>query len=432
MALNAFSVVGEALNFPTRRFETVIRLAALPLALLLIFNMAATFGYLSIANERIITFKDIAGAGLSWAQTSRLGARAAQLALDANSSAAWTIYGASILINAILVSSFMAPLVRYAGLGERPAPGVFRAPFGFDQVRFLAAGVLSTLIFLLVVYAPISFATFSIVAFISQAMTTPFAQFPNPESLHTIEIVAGADLFGFRWLHRYQVWTASALGAVAVIVALMIFHLRPRRGDVAPDVGILRRSIGVTVGVALYLAIALTLFILLLRIAASVGVRLNGVPLQAAVGVDSLSVALFGAAAIAFAGYFGLRLFPYAGIATCRRSMAFTGLGRTTRRYNLFRLALAFVLLGVILFGMQIALVWLGGGAALVVLGNLATAVESYVRFLNRGEGGEWVFPFFGWVWAVIGVAFTMLWAAFTYGVTAGLLGRLYRESVRD
>lgn len=430
MALQPFSVVGEALQFSMRRFETVFRVAALPLALLLIFNMAATFGYLSVANERIITFRDVAAAGAHWGQVARLGTNAAQNGLAAASQPILSIYGASLVINLILVSSFMAPLVRYAGLGERPAPGALRLPFGADQLRFMMAGVLSTLIFGLVVYAPISFATYSVIGFISQAMTTPYANFPNAGSLHTIEIIGGADVFGFRWLHHYQVWGAWALLIAAVLIALLIMHFRPRRQDRQAGIGFAGRALGVTTGVAMYLVLWLFVYVALMRLSSGLLTAAGGAP--AIITPDGLALTLFAAAAVAFAGFFSLRIFPYAGVATCRRSMAFRGALKVTRRFNLVRLALAFVLLGVLLFGAEVILVSLGGGAAFAVIGYLAAAVESGMRLVNGPESGGWVFPFFGWVWAVIGVLFTLIWTAFTYGVTAGLWGRLYRESERE
>jgi len=427
MALNAFSVVGESLNFSARRFETVLRVALLPLALLLILNMAATFGYLSIANERVITFKDVAESRLGWDQVSQLGARAAQSALEANSSAAWAIYIASLLINAILVASFMAPLIRYSGLGEKPAPGLVRAPFGSDQFRYLVAGALSSVAFFLVVYAPIYIATASIVGFISNAMTTPFANFPNPESLHTIEIVSGVDMFGVRWLHHYQVWGASALAAALIVIAIFVIHFRKSASR-----GFLSRVGDVIVGVAAYLLIALLLFTLFSNWFLSGGSSANAQLARMGMNADIAATVLFGAAALAILAYFGLRLFPYAGVATCRRSMSLKGVGRLTRRFNIFRLAAAFVLLGVTLIGAQIVLLWLGAGSVLAVLGYLASAVRSYVRLSGGEEAGAWVFPFFGWLWAVFGIILTLLWTAFTYGVTAGLWGRLYRESQRE
>ena len=432
MALQPFSVVGEALQFSTRRFETVMRVSVLPLSLLLIFNMAAAFGYLSVINRRVITFSDVAAAGASWAQATRLANRAAQTGLAAASPDAWMIYGASLVINAILIASFMAPLVRYAGLGERPAPGLLRLPFGFDQMRFLVAGALSALLFALVVYAPISFATVSIAAFITEAMKTPYAAFSDSQSLHTIDIIAGAEAFGVRWLHQYQVWGAWAALVAAIVIALLIMHLRPRRDDGKGGAGFFRRALGVLTGVAAYLTICAFVYVVVMRVVSGMLASSGAPPIAGAVSADALGAAVFIAALIAFAGFFSIQLFPYAGVATCQRSMAFTGTLKVTRRYNLFRLALAFVLLGVILFGAELLLVWLGGGGAYVVLGYLAAMVRSYVRLLNGGEGGAWVFPFFGWVWAVIGVIFTLLWTAFTYGVTAGLFGRLYRESLKN
>lgn len=429
MALRPFSVVGEALHFSSRRFETVMRVSAMPLVLLLIFNMTAAFGYLSVANGRIITFSDVSAAGANWGEVARLAARAAQSGLAASSPQVWAIYCASLAVNAILVASFMAPLIRYAGLGEKPAPGVLRAPFGADQIRFILAGILSVLIFLLVVYAPVSFATLSIIGFITQAMTVPYARFPDKGSLHTIDIVAGADAFGLRWLHQYEVWGAGAAAIAVVLIALFIMHLRPRREEKTAGVGLIGRAIGVTAGVASFLSISIILYICAMRFIAGLLKAAGAPPINGALSPDTLGFVLFASAALAFAGFFSLRLFPYAGVAVCRRSMSFAGTLKVTRRFDVLRLALAFVLLGAILFGAQLLLVWLGGGAAYAVVAYLATAVQSAVRLFGGDEGAAWVFPFFGWLWAVIGIAFTLLWTAFTYGVTAGLFGRLYRES---
>ncbi len=431
MALKPFSIVGEALQFSTRRFETVMRVSSLPLVLLLIFNMVATFGYLSVANHRIITFTDVAGAGASWAQATQISTRAAQSGLASLSREVWAIYIASAVINAILVSSFMAPLIRYAGLGEKPARGLLRVPFGWDQIRFLLAGFLSVLIFLLIVYAPISLATLNIIGFISQAMTVPYAQFPDAGSLHTIDIIAGAEAFGRRWFHQYEVWGAAAAAIAAIVIALFILHLRPRREDRTTGIGLLGRTLGVTGGVGVFLALCLFLYVTIVRAVSDLLVAAGGQKLAGVLTTDSLGIALFASAVLAFAGFFSLRLYPYAGVAVCRRSMAFSGAFKVTRRYDILRLALAFIVLGAVLFGAEILLVWLGGGAAFAVVGYLAAAVESYMRLITGGEGGGWVFPFFGWLWAVIGILFTLMWTAFTYGVSAGLWGRLYRESAK-
>lgn len=420
MALRAFSVVGESLNFSARRFETVLRVAALPLVLLLIFNMAAAFGYLSVANGRLITFHDVAIAGASWGQVAALAGNAASRGLMGSSVPIWTIYAASLIVNLILVSSVMAPLIRYAGLGEKPAPGLVRAPFGPDQLRFIVASLLSLVLSAVVIYAPIGVATFIIIGLISTAVSTPYAHFPDQNSLHTIDIISGRDALAMRgglWVYEYGYWSAAALLIAVLFAIVLVLHFRPRGEDRTSGIGLLGRTLGVIAGLLIFFA---GVSWLAMQIAAATG---------AALAPQALSMVLFAAAALAAAAFLSLRLYPYAGVAVCRKSLAFGGTFRVTRRFDVLRLGLAFLLLGLILFLMQVLLIWLGGGAALSVLGFLAAAVESYVRLISGGEGGEWVYPFFRWLWAATGIAFTLLWTAFTYGVSAGLWGRLYRES---
>jgi len=422
MALRAFSVVGEALQFSARRFETVMRVAALPIVFLLIFNMAAAFGYLSVANDRLITFKDVAATGVSWAEATKLAGNAATQGLMASSVPVWSIYAASLVVNLVLVSAIMAPLIRYAGLGEKPAPGVLRLAFGPDQLRFIAASVLSLLLSALVIYAPIGAATFIIIGLISTAVSTPYAHFPQADSLHTIDLISGRDALSMRgglWLYDYGYWGAATLLIAALLAIVLILHLRPRGEDRTAGIGLLGRVLGVVAGLGAFFALAA---MLAMRLSALGGAAL--VP-------QALPMILFGAAAISAAAFLNLRLYPYAGVAVCRKSMGLGGTLQVTRRFDVFRLGLAFALLGLVIFLMQVLLVWLGGGSAYAVLGYLAAAVRSYVRLISGGEGGDWVFPFFGWLWAVIGIVFTVLWTAFTYGVSAGLWGRLYRESAR-
>ncbi len=421
MALGSFSVVGEALNFSWRRFETVLRVSLAPLVLLLVFNMAATFGYLSVANGRIITFADVANAGASWAQVAKLASTAAQAGLVGQSIPIWTIYAASILINVIIVSSFMAPLIRYAGLGEKPAPGLLRLAFGPDQLRFLFAGLFSFVLTSIVVYAPIGAATFIIIGLISTAVKIPYAHFPDPGSLHTVDLVSGSQALAMRgtyWIYQYGYWAAATLVIALLLAVVFILHFRPRAADRTAGIGLFWRTAGVLAGLAIYFGGAVALASRVMTAGAE-----NAPP------PEILAIVLFGAAALLAAVFLNLRVYPYTGVAVCRKSVAFGGTFNVTRRFDILRLGLAFILLGLILFLAQILLVWLGGGGAYAVVIYLATAVESYVRLVTGGEGGGWVFPLFGWIWAVIGIIFTILWAAFTYGVSAGLWGRLYRES---
>ncbi len=420
MAIKAFSVVGEALHFSSRRFETVLRVAALPLSLLLIFNMTAALGYLSVANGRLITFRDIAAAGASWAQVTKFSGAAATQGLMSASPPVWGIYIASLVVNLALIAAVMAPLIRYAGLGEKPPRGLVRAPLGPDQLRFIGASILSFLLSALVVYAPIGAATFIIIGIVATAVSTPYAHFPDAGSLHTIDVISGRDALSMRgglWLYDYGYWGAATMTITALLAIVLILHFRPRAEDRTRGLGILGRILGVVAGLALYFGFVAKL---MLQIMTS-----DNAPIPS----EAFPLIMFAAASLAAAVFLSLRLYPYAGVAVCRKSMGFGGTFRVTRRFNVFRLGLAFLLLGLVLFMTQILLVWIGGGAAFAVLGYLAAAVESYVRLASGGEGGDWVFPFFSWLWAVIGIVFTMLWTAFTYGVSAGLWGRLYRES---
>ena len=341
MRLGVFSVAGEALHFGARRMETIMRVAWLPVSLLLIVNMAAAFSYLSVSAGRLITFSDLAS-GQTFAMVEAYAGQAASAGLGAGSAGVWAIALASAVINAILIASFMAPLIRYAGLGEKPAPGVLRMPFGPDQLRFILAGIVSFLISALLIYAPIAMATYFIISAITRALTMAYASFPDESSLHTVEIVQGAEVLAQR--------------GVAVLSA-------------------------------------------------------------------------FAAAALALAAYANLRLYPYTAIAVCRRSFAPTGLLAVTRGGNIFRLFLIVVMLGLLLFLAEILLSVFGIDWIIVMFSALGAAVASYTGLFNGGEAATWVAPLFAALVAGVQIAFTMFWLFYTYGVSAGLFGRLYRES---
>ncbi len=423
MGLNVFSIAGEALNFGWRRFETILRVGWLPLSLLLVFNMATVFLWLSLAYGEAITFTDVAASGARWGQIILLAQQKA--AEGAGSGAAIALQAGSLLVTAVLIASFMAPLIRYAGLGERPAPGFIRAPFGPDQIRFLAAGALAFVVFGAAVYLPISFVSLSVLEFLGAAMTTPYASFPEPDSLHTAQIVMGTERFGVRWIYGWQVWGVAALAFAGLLFVAILAHVGPRAEDKRAGIGILGRALGVLLGLALYFGLAAVLFDLMIKAGAGAATAIGAaeIPRWSANG---LAIALFAAAAGGFALFISLRLYAYSGVATCRRSLALAGSLRVTRRYNVFRLLAVFALLGVVLAGAQVLLGFLTGqiGSALV---GVIMAAQGAARL---GGGDEDAALRAGiWAWAFGGVIINALWALFTYGVTAGLLGRLYRES---
>ena len=114
MGLRIFSVVGEALNFGGRRMETIARVAWLPLLLSMIATMAAVFAMASVIAGQVITFSDIPSFSVAQQQVDKFAARGFQN----NPTAMWTISLASVAVQTVLTASFMAPLIRYAGLGE--------------------------------------------------------------------------------------------------------------------------------------------------------------------------------------------------------------------------------------------------------------------------------------------------------------------------
>lgn len=425
MPLNVFSIAGEALNFGWRRFETILRVGWLPLSLILVFNMATVFLWLSLAYGEAITFTDVAASGARWSDVLILAQQKA--AAHAGSGPALALSAASVIVPLMLVASFMAPLVRYAGLGERPARGLVRAPFGPDQIRFLGAGALAFAVFGAAVYLPVTYVSLSVLHFVGTAMTTPYASFPDSDSLHTAQIILGTERFGVRWLYGWQVWGVAAAAFAVLLFVALVGHVAPRAGDKKAGIGGLGRGLGVGAAVAAFFGLIAWLYL------SSAGLTLapagaDGTASAPRVTADGLGGVLFVAAAGAFAAFIGLRLYPYAGVATCRRSMAIAGSLRVTRRYNLFRLLAVFALLGAVLAGAQVLLAFVTGqvGAALI---GVITAAQGAARLGGGDEGAALTAGV--WAWAAGGVAANALWALFTYGVTAGLMGRLYRESER-
>jgi hypothetical protein len=425
MALNVFSIAGEALNFGWRRFETILRVGWLPISLLLIFNMATVFLWLSLAYGEAITFTDVAASGARWADVILLAQQKA--AASAGSAAALALTAASVIVPAILIASFMAPLIRYAGLGEKPAPGFVRAPFGPDQIRFLGAGLLSAAVFAAIVYFPVTLVTLSVLDFMGTALTTRYASFPDPDSLHTAQIIMGTQRFGMRWVYGWQMWGVAGAAFAALLFGLLVAHVAPRSEDRKAGIGALGRALGVFLGLALFFGAVALGYDLATKTASAAAVKAGAaeVPQWSA---DTLAFVLFWAAAGGLALVVGLRLYPYAGVAVCRRSMALAGSLRLTRRFNLFRLLGVFVLLGVVIYG-ALALLGFTAGQAGAALVGVIVAAQGAAR-LGGGDEGEALRAGI-WVWAFGGVIAKVLWLLFTYGVTAGLMGRLYRESER-
>lgn len=418
MRLRIFSVVGEALHFGARRMETIMRVAWLPVVLILVLQMATVFAYLSVIGERLITFSDIS----TYAGAQKTLSKYLAAGLAAKPAPMLAVMVVSAGVELMLIASFMAPLIRLAGLGERPAPGVVKLAFGADQIRYMAAGLLSILVMALFIYGPMAAAAFFTIKYILEAIAElRYAQFPNPESLHTIKIVSARDVFfdaaALRPLSRWLPLAIAAPFAVGFWLALTAhFHPKNRAaGAGAPNA--IARAIAVLFGAV---AIGGLIWFGLLHLFGG-GDPATGVSLILAIGALGALIAY----------YANLRIAPYVGVAVCRKSLAPGNTLRVTRGYNIFRLLAVFVLLAVIIFAVQFLINLIAFPAIGATVNNLFAATNVYTKYVNGGEGSEWVRPLFVWIWNGFKILANIFWAFFSYGVSAGILGRLYRESER-
>ena len=418
MKVRVFSVAGEALNFGARRMETIMRVAWLPVSLLMIVYMAAVFASLSVIAGRLITFKDMG----TFTNAEKALALFASRGWENDPTAMMTIAIVALGFAFILVASFLAPLIRYAGLGERPPPGLMGLHFGVDQVRFMVASLLSFLLVFLIVLLPASMAGFYVMQYLGEALSQQVASFPNSESLHTIELMTVQEALiakGASQFYDLGVPLAVAAPMLLVIWLALMFHFQPKNRYTAGPSNIIARSI--VTGV-LVLAFAGYIFTDVAEIAKA----------NPATGAGVVYV-LIAVAALSFL-YLGVRLAPYAGVAVCRKSLGLGGTLKVSRGWNFLRL---FIILGALLVFFLLVQTYvinaffLGWLLPNVVLA-LYNAVAVYTKLLNSGTTGEWVLPLFIWIWNGVKIIINLFWAFFSYGVIAGLYGRLYRESERE
>ncbi|MEX0644794.1 MAG: hypothetical protein WD076_05760 [Parvularculaceae bacterium] len=419
MKLRIFSVAGEALNFGLRRMETIMRVAWLPLGLILVFDMTRVFVILSIANGRVITFGDLA-ANVTFQRAAVAANRLLEKGLDENSATMWIIYVAWIAINTILLASFMAPLIRFAGLGERPAPGAFRAPFGPDQARYIVALIVAFFVSLVIVWGPIWATSLYIFKYVGEAMQTTYASFPNPDSLHTVKDVLGLEVMKASdrlWIPEFGLWTAATVVLFLIAWVALVLHFRPSGSAGAAKAARPLARTGVV-------------FLVLAAYVLAIATRASGDRLNIGQTADAAFFA-FLALSVLFIVYAGLRLFPYSGVVVCRKSLAFGNTFAVTRGWNLVRMVIALLVLFGVLFAAFLLINLIAVPAIFSVTGILEAAVASYTKLYNSGEVSLWVAPAFAWVRTILAIIINVFWAFFTYGVNAGLLGRLFRESER-
>ncbi|MBB5519176.1 hypothetical protein [Amphiplicatus metriothermophilus] len=416
MKLPVFSVVGEALNFGARRMETIMRVAWLPVVLLLVLNMTTVFAALSIAAGRLVTFADVR----SFAQAEALFGRALALGWLGKPGEMATLIAASAAAELVLVAAFMAPLIRLAGLGERPRPGLVRLEFGPAQLRYIVASLLSLLVAAVFVFAPAGITVYFVLRYVGEALAETYATFPNPESLHTIEIVTRRSLLeeqGRAWLYDVGAPLAAVAPFALVLWIVLTRHFTPKNRARPPERPnlVLRALATLFWGGAL---VGLVWLALLANLGLPVGAQAS--PLLAA------------AAIVLVLGYYvSLRLFAWPGVAVCRGSLAPGGLFKVTRGWNIARLFAALIMVSAVIFAVQWLINMIAFPALRATINYLFAATETYTRLVDGGETGEWVRPVFAWVWNGLKILYNVFWTFFSYGVSAGLFGRLYRESER-
>ena len=433
MGLRIFSVTGEALNFGGRRMETIMRVAWLPVVLLLILNMATVFAYLSVIAGQVITFTDIPSA--SFASAQQILAQNAERGFQQSPQAMWSITFGNLILQTLLIASFMAPLIRYAGLGVKPAPGAMRLAFGPDQLRYIFAGIFSFLFAFVLILGPIFIASYYVLQYIMDALSQTVATFPDPDSLHTIELTTvGQSLAarGASWIYDLAIPMAAVAPFALIFWGILFFHFHPRNRPTAPLDGnpLLRALTTFAVAVG---ALVFGYWFLQNQIAAAFQAfsSVSGASAQGFAASPANAILFIGLALYFIFGYFNLRLYPYPGVAVCRKSLLPGKTFRVSRGWNLIRLQLILFFVGFFLLLVQFlinkfALDWI-----LKAISMLYQASASSSRLLSSGVTADWVLPFWVWTWNIIKIFINIFWTFFSYGVAAGLYGRLYRESER-
>jgi len=238
--------------------------------------------------------------------------------------------------------------------------------------------------------------------------------------LHTIELATGAEVLAARsemWFYSLGLPVIAAAPFFIGLWAFLVFHFQPKNrapGSGAPNI-FLRAAV-----------VLATLLVLLAGVPAAFTL-MSG----AAVNAETqLFLGLYGLS-IMIIGYVNLRMTPYNAIAVCRGSLAPAGLLNVTRGWNIARLGLILFFLALIIALIEFLISAIATPAVLSTIGTILVTLGSYTKLTNGSEDPSWVLPLWAWFVGILNVVVTLFWTFFSYGVTAGLYGRLFRESER-
>ncbi len=426
-----WAVAGEALNFGGRHMGTIVRMAWLPVLVVLMLHFATTFLVLSIIVEQPIRMDDVGSFAAAEAALPRFLAQYAALSIAGGSIEGLLqialIYGVKYALMFVVIASAIVPLIRYAATGERPMHGLVHLPFGHGEVRFCLTALATGIIPLALVFVPFVVAVGSVGAIMMEVLKTEaFVSFPNDESIHTIRLTEISDI-----LFSGERITLAGRSIPAILFAIplwaaglgvMILHFLGHRTPAQnPD------------GRARYLPgwlVALLIFVLAGVVPFLIAAGKIAVPELVHRVIPRIPETLVPAAAIfvpvfLLLGYVSLRLFAWPGYAVVNRSFSLKETFAVSRGFNLYRIVGLMALVIVALWAVHLVAGLFLSAVFYPALLMVFQMLVQGTRLLNSGVTGEWVVPVVLWSWNIVRLLMTIFLSFFTYGVIAGVYGKL-------
>lgn len=202
--LPVVATVAEAFWFAARELWTNIRVGWLPylaMTLTLVAAMVGALVMISGSQGLVAVYNGVV-------QGDMFGGAAAVGRLD-GVLAGFGVLFVGVFLATAFFGAYAVPIYRLVVFGERPAKGFFNwRLLGPQQIRFAAANIIYAGLGLVFMIGPVLASWL----FVLNALSKKTAYFPNPVSLHTVDIVPAAPFPFLYW---------GALGAV-VLVAIYI------------------------------------------------------------------------------------------------------------------------------------------------------------------------------------------------------------------